>query len=124
MTDIINNNTKNVMKKIDKQVPLYVKMNADMYRANNRLIETFIEACSNMERLIPVNIMQKDFIWMLEVQARFLSDMAMARASMFESFLRMYPQMYVYTIKHVEQVMRSWTQATEAAPHAKGTETK
>lgn len=115
ITDIIKDSTNKTMKKIDGQVPLYVKMNTDIYRANDRLAETFIEMCYSMEGLVPGAMMHREMLRAAKVEIRLLSEMIIAEADVFEGFLKMYPQMYVYGVKYFEQAMRGWAQVIEAA---------
>ena len=43
-SDIVKDNAARVMKKIDTQIPLYVKMYSDLYREYMRIIEDTFEA--------------------------------------------------------------------------------
>jgi hypothetical protein len=125
MADVLKDSTSSVMKKIDAQVPLYIRMNTEMYREHNRLAESLLEAGYSLERMGPNAPLRQEVRWAMEMGIRLYAKTVMAQAEMCGVFLKWYPHAYVSTLKSFDQAMRNWTriigsQAGQTTPKTTG----
>ena len=108
MTDVLKDSTTKVMKKIDAQVPLYVRMNSSIYREHNRLAKSLLEAGYSLERMGMGSPLRQDVRWAAEMGIRLYAKTMMVQAEMCGQFLRWYPQMYISALRSFDQVVRNW----------------
>ena len=108
MTDVLKDSTTKVMKKIDAQVPLYVRMNSSIYREHNRLAESLLEAGYSLERMGMGSPLRQEARWAAEMGIRLYAKTMMVQAEMCGQFLRWYPRVYVSALRSFDQVVRNW----------------
>ncbi len=108
MTDVLKDSTTKVMKKIDAQVPLYVRMNSSIYREHNRLAESLLEAGYSLERMGMGSPLHQEARWAAEMGIRLYAKTMMVQAEMCGQFLRWYPQTYISALRSFDQVVRNW----------------
>ncbi|MCE2508958.1 MAG: hypothetical protein J4G04_06650 [Nitrosopumilaceae archaeon] len=108
MTDVLKDSTSKVMKTIDAQVPLYVRMNSSIYREHNRLAESLLEAGYSLERMgigVPLG---QEVRWAADMGIQLYAKTMMAQAEMYGEFLKWYPQVYVSALRSFDQAMKNW----------------
>ena len=122
MTDVLKDSTTKVMKKIDAQVPLYVRMNSSIYREHTRLAESLLEAGYSLERMGMGSPLRHEARWAAEMGIRLYARTMMVQAEMCGQFLRWYPQMYVSALRSFDHMVRNWVRM--ACPEAGKTKPK
>lgn len=108
MTDVLKDSTTKVMKKIDAQVPLYVRMNSEIYREHNRLAKSLIEAGYSLERMGVGAPLRQETRWAVDTGIRLYAKTMIVQAEMYGEFLKWYPRVYVSTLRSFDQAMRNW----------------
>ena len=108
ITDVLKDSTTKVMKKIDAQVPLYVRMNSEIYRENNRLAKSLLEAGYSLERMGTGAPLRQEARWAMDTGIRLYAKTVMVQAEMYGEFLKWYPRMYVSVLRSFDRAMRNW----------------
>lgn len=109
--DVMKENTARIMKKLDSQVPLYVKMHSDLYREHNRLLENFFKSAYALEH---AEIDMLFPCWVPEIVEPWIRMQANATVSQIELagvFLKWYPQMHVLTLKFLDRALQNYVRA-------------
>lgn len=114
MADIVRDSTANVLKKVDEQVPLYVRMNMEMSRAYHQLVESLLEYNYSLERALPKAPSDQVVPWTAEAAIRMYSGTLMAQAEMCGGFMKWYPQAYVSIMTALDHTVRNYTKMADA----------
>ena len=113
--DIIKENTERIMKKLDSQVPLYVKMHSDLYRAHNRLTENFFKAAYALEQAELDMLFSGRVPEAVEPWIRMQTNTAVSQIELAGLFLKWCPQMYVLTLKFLDQALQNYVRAVSTS---------
>ena len=111
--DVLKDSTTKVMKQIDAQVPLYVRMNSEIYREHNRLAESLLEVGYSLERIGVGASLRQEARWAVDAGIRMYAKTVMVQAEMYGEFLKWYPQMYVSMLRSFDQAMRNWVRMAQ-----------
>lgn len=98
--DVLKKSVKSVMKKMDMEIPIYVKINSDIYREYRHTVEDFFEIMSTIE--------QAELGWMLRdrrtqeifnMWTRSYTAAALATLDHHDNFLKWYSEMRISGMK-------------------------
>ncbi len=107
-SDIVKDNAARVMKKIDTQIPLYVKMYSDLYREYMRIIEDTFEAGHTLElaktNKLPQNQLSKDIV---EYNIRTYSNAVLMGLDMYGEYLKWYSDIRLAGMKSLDQAIHN-----------------
>ena len=117
--DIIKENTDHIMKKLDSQVPLYVKMHSDLYREHNRLSENFFKAAYALEQAELDMLFGGQAPEVVEPWIRMQANVTVSQIELAGMFLKWCPQMYVLALKFLDQALQNYVRAV-CAPFKNG----
>lgn len=109
--DIVKENTARILEKIDSQVPLYVKMHSDLYRAHNRLLENTFKAAYSLERAELDLFIHARVPEVTEPWIRLHANAVVAQIELAGEFLKWYPQMYVLALKFLDRALQNYVRA-------------
>lgn len=109
--DVMKENTARIMDKLDSQMPLYVKMHSDLYTEHNRLSENFFKAAYALEQAELNLLFHGQVPEIVEPWIRLQANVTMSQIEMASMFLKWYPQMYVVTLKFLDQALQNYVRA-------------
>lgn len=108
-SDIVKDNAARVMKKIDMQIPLYVKIYSDLYREYMRIIEDTFEAGHTLETAetnkLPQNKLSKDII---EYNIRTYSNAVLMGLDVHGEYLKWFSDIRLAGIKSLDLAIHSY----------------
>lgn len=108
-SDIIKDNAARVMKKIDMQIPLYVKMYSDLYREYMRIMEDTFEAGLILElaetNKLPQNQLSKDIV---EYNIRTYSNAVLMGLDIYGEYLKWYSDIRLAGMKSLDQAIHNY----------------
>ena len=108
--DIMKENTERIIKKLDSQVPLYIKMNSDLYTAHNRLLENFFKAAYALEKAEIDMLFDGRVPEIVEPWIRMQANVTVSQIELAGMFLKWCPQMYVLALKFLDQALQNYVQ--------------
>lgn len=112
--DIARENTSRVMAKIDSQIPLYVKMQSDMYRRYRQMVDDLLEAGYALERTgLEVPFRSEYARLAASTASRVYSNTLLAQLNVYGEFLKWYVQANRQNMRASEKAFRRFIRSLE-----------
>lgn len=107
--DILKQDTSKIMKKMDSQIPLYVKIYSDIYREYNHTVEDFFNLGYALERA-ELNAMFQGTGTKktAEILSRLYTDMLLSQLDLYEKFLKWYAQTRISGLKSTDSMIHNF----------------
>ena len=113
--DIARENASRVMAKIDSQIPLYVKMQSDMYRRYRHMVDDLLEAGYALERAgLEVPFHSEYARLAASTAASIYSNTMLAQLNAYGEFLKWYVQANRQNMRASEKAFRRFILSLEA----------
>lgn len=117
--DIARENASRVMAKIDSQIPLYVKMQSDMYRRYRQMVDDLLEAGYALERAgLEVPFRSEYARLAASMATRVYSNTILAQLNVYGEFLKWYVQANRQNMRVSEKAFRRFIRSLEAGKGA------
>ncbi|MXX20795.1 MAG: hypothetical protein F4Y82_00580 [Cenarchaeum sp. SB0665_bin_23] len=106
---IMEENAFRIMNKIDMQIPLYVKMQSDIYREYRYLVEDFFEVGKALEGTkpdtLPQDQLSKDVI---KYNIRACSNAVLTGLEMYSEYFKWYLDVRLTQMKSLDQLINNY----------------
>ncbi len=106
--DIMRDGSKRILKKMDSQIPIYIKMYSDIYREYTHVADDFFKSVYALEQA-GFTIDNTPAQEMFKTSVNIWTNTTMAYLDNYEIFLKWYAQTRILGIKSMEQAIHSFS---------------
>lgn len=108
-SDMVKDNAERIMNKIDTQIPLYVKIQSDLYREYIHIIEDFFKAGNTLESASTNTLFQDQLSKnIIEYNIRTCSNVVLVGLDIYGEYLKWYSDVRLAGMKSLNQSIHNY----------------